>query len=82
MGALWDGSVVGWERGGMGALLDGSIVAMLMGELSRGMVVEWWFDQNKERKTLSKITALCITCIPTRQEVGANYHEYLSKYLI
>ena len=43
----------------MGTLSDGSVVAMLMAWWSGGeTMVEWWFDQNKERKTLSKITAI------------------------
>ena len=34
-----------------------------------------------KEKRRSEITALWITCIPSRQKVGANYHEYLPKYL-
>ena len=60
--------MVGWERGWMGAWLDGSVVGwerrwMLMVWWSGGeTIMEWWLDgelnQNKERKTLSEITAL------------------------
>ena len=65
-----------WPFGGKARRRDGSVAKRWRLVVAGGVVFKI-----KKEKRLTKITALCITRIPARQKVGADYNKYLPAYL-